>query len=84
MINTQGVNILFNLFFGPIANAAYAIGNQVRNAVVSFASSFFTATRPPIIKSYAQKEYNQTTKLFYFSSKIIFILLLLILKKKKE
>lgn len=78
VINTQGVNILFNLFFGPIANAAYAIGNQVRNAVVSFASSFFTATRPPIIKSYAQKEYNQTTKLFYFSSKIIFILLFIL------
>ncbi len=77
--NTQGINILFNLFFGPIANAAYAIGNQVKTAVNSFAGSFFTATRPPIIKSYAQQDYNQTEKLFYFSSKIIFILLFVLI-----
>lgn len=79
MVNTQGINILFNLFFGPIANAAYAIGNQVKNAVNSFASSFFSATRPPIIKSYAQQDYTQTTKLFFFSSKIIFILLFILI-----
>lgn len=79
VINTQGINIIFNLFFGPVANAAYAIGNQVKNAVNSFAASFFTATRPPIIKSYAQKDYSQTSKLFYFSSKIIYILLFIII-----
>lgn len=79
IINTQGINILFNLFFGPIANAAYGIGSQVKNAVNSFAGSFFTATRPPMIKSYTQKDYNQTMKLFYFSSKIIFILLFVLI-----
>lgn len=79
IVNTQGINILFNLFFGPIANAAYAISNQVKTAVNSFAGSFFTATRPPIIKSYAQKDYVQTEKLFYFSSKIIFILLFILI-----
>lgn len=79
VINTQGVNILLNLFFGPIANAAYAIGNQVKNAVNSFAGSFFTATRPPIIKSYAQQDYKQTENLFYFSSKVIFILLFVLI-----
>lgn len=79
IVNTQGINILFNLFFGPIANAAYAIGNQVKTAVNSFASSFFTATRPPIIKSYAQQDYHQTERLFYFSSKIIFILLFVLI-----
>lgn len=78
VINTQGINILLNLFFGPIANAAYAVGNQVRQAVVSFASNFYTATRPPIIKSYAQQDYSQTMKLFYFSSKIIFVFLFVI------
>lgn len=79
IINTQGINILFNLFFGPIANAAYAISNQVKSAVNSFAGSFFTAARPPIIKSYVQKEIEQTDKLFYFSSKIIFILLFVLI-----
>ena len=79
IVNTQGVNILFNLFFGPIANAAYAIGNQVKNAVISFSGSFFTAARPPIIKSYAQQDYEQTEKLLYFSSKITYILLFVLI-----
>ncbi len=79
VVNTQGVNILFNVFFGPIANAAYAISNQVKSAVNSFAGSFFTAARPPIIKSYVQKDFEQTDKLFYFSSKIIFILLFVLI-----
>lgn len=79
VINTQGINILLNLFFGPVANAAYAVGNQVRQAVVSFASNFYTATRPPIIKSYVQQDYSQTIKLFYFSSKIIFVFLYILI-----
>lgn len=79
VVNTQGVNILLNLFFGPMANAAYAIGNQVKTAVNSFAGSFFMATRPPIIKSYSQQDYEQTEKLFYFSSKVIFILLFVLI-----
>lgn len=79
MINTQGINILFNLFFGPLANASYAIGNQIKTTVNSFAGSFFTATRPPIIKSYAQEDYTKTNKLFFFSSKIIFVLLFVLI-----
>lgn len=75
IFNTQGLNILFNLFFGPVANAAYAIGNQVKTTINSFASNFFVATRPPIIKSYSEGDYTYTNKLFYFSSKIIFSLL---------
>ncbi len=75
IFNTQGLNILFNLFFGPVANAAYAIGNQVKTTINSFASNFFVATRPPIIKSYSEGDYVYTNKLFYFSSKVIFSLL---------
>ena len=75
VFNTQGLNILFNLFFGPVANAAYAIGNQVKTHINSFATNFFVATRPPMIKSYAEGDYTYTTKLFYFSSKVIFSLL---------
>jgi O-antigen/teichoic acid export membrane protein len=75
VLNTQGLNILFNLFFGPIANAAYAIGSQVKTTINQFASNFFVATRPPMIKSYAEGNYTYTNKLFYFSSKVIFSLL---------
>ncbi len=75
IFNTQGLNILFNLFFGPVANAAYAIGNQVKTTINSFAANFFVATRPPMIKSYSEGDYTYTNKLLYFSSKVIFSLL---------
>ena len=78
VFNTQGLNIILNLFFGPVANAAYAIGSQVKTQINSFANNFFVATRPPMIKSYAEGDYVYTNKLFYFSSKIIFSLLFII------
>ena len=36
MLSTQGVNILINIFFGPVFNAARAIAVQVQSAVNSF------------------------------------------------
>ena len=77
--NTQGLNILFNLFFGPVANAAYAIGNQVKSTINSFGANFFIATRPPMMKSYAEGDFHYTGKLFYFSSKVIFSLLFIMI-----
>ena len=79
IFNTQGLNILFNLFFGPIANAAYAIGNQISTTINSFATNFFIAMRPPMMKSYAEKDVQYTKKLFVFSSKMIFSLLFIII-----
>ncbi|MCD8031784.1 MAG: oligosaccharide flippase family protein [Bacteroides sp.] len=76
--NNQGINILLNMFFGPLANAAYSVGRQVGTVVQSFSSNFFTAVRPAIIKSYAEKEYVYMWKLFYLSSKFQFFLLFII------
>lgn len=79
IFNTQGLNILFNLFFGPVANAAYAIGNQISTTINSFATNFFVATRPPMTKSYAEGDFDYTKKLFAFSSKMIFSLLFIMI-----
>ena len=43
MLNTQGVNMLMNIYFGVAANAARGIAVQVDSAVKSFANSFTTA-----------------------------------------
>lgn len=55
---TQGLNLMLNVFVGPIANAAYAIGNQVSNAINSLGSGFFSAMRPSMIKSIAKMIFN--------------------------
>ena len=73
MCNTQGVNMLLNVFYGPLANAAYAISAQISAAVSQFSSNFYTAVRPALIKSYASKEYDYMNKLFMLSNKVIFI-----------
>lgn len=79
MCNTQGVNMLLNIFYGPIANAAYAISAQISAAVNQFSSNFYTAVRPALIKSYASQEYDYMNKLFMLSNKVIFILMLILI-----
>ena len=78
MCNTQGVNIVLNMFFGPVANAAYSIASQVYHTVGTFGSNFYVAVKPQMIKSYASNNYGYVLKLFTFSSKTLFALICVI------
>lgn len=78
MVNEQGMNIMLNLFFGPLVNAARAISVQVSGAINNFSNNFFVAFRPQIIKSYASKNYDYLKKLIYSSSKYSFYLMWLL------
>ena len=60
---TQGLNLLLNSFFGPIVNAARGIAVQVQTAVFSFCSSFQSAAKPQVTKSYAEKDFSYLHKL---------------------
>ena len=75
MINEQGINILLNIFFGPIVNAARGVAAQAGAAVNNFSNSFFTAIRPQIIKSYAAENHDYFYKLIYSGSKYSFYLI---------
>jgi O-antigen/teichoic acid export membrane protein len=75
---TQGVNMLLNLFFGVVINAAYGVAMQVQNAVMSFSNSFLTASRPQIVKYYAVNDINQMQKLIINTAKFSFLLISLI------
>lgn len=56
MFNTQGVNILINMFFGVVYNAARGVAAQVEGAVMGFVNNFSTALNPQITKSYASND----------------------------
>lgn len=71
---TQGVSILLNVFSGPVANAAFAISSQISTTIQMFASSFFTAVRPPLTKSYSASNFDYMHSLFDISNKAIFAL----------
>jgi O-antigen/teichoic acid export membrane protein len=73
--NNQGNNILINVFFGLAANTARTIAFQISAAMSMFSYNFFTVIRPPLIKSYAEKDYDYMMRLFYLSSKFSYCLL---------
>lgn len=75
---TQALNILLNIFFGAIANAAYGISNQVQTVINSFVQNFLTAVRPQIVKYYAEGDIKELLKLTTTSSKFAFFLLYLL------
>lgn len=78
MLMDQGVNILLNIFFGPVINAARGIAYQIKSQVMSFVGGFQTAANPQIIKYYSSGEIDEMKKLLFRSSKISYFLLLLI------
>ncbi|TSA27728.1 lipopolysaccharide biosynthesis protein [bacterium] len=78
IMRNQGINILLNIFFGPVVNAARAIAYQVNNAINQFATNFYTAVRPQIVKYYAAEEKEKMLKLVFQSSKLSFFLLFLL------
>ena len=76
--SNQGTNILVNIFYTVTANAAMGVGSQVNHAITGLVSSFQTAFKPQITKSYAEKNYDYLNKLVGYSSKISFFLLFLV------
>lgn len=77
MLNTQGVNMLINIFFGVQINAARAIGVQVQGAILQFVNNFTTAVNPQITKSYAAGNIEYLHKLICLGSKYSYFLLLI-------
>jgi len=69
VVKNQAINILLNMHFGPVVNAARGIASQVNSAVTSFAQSFSTAVRPQIIKQFAASKKEEMMSLVFQSSK---------------
>ncbi|MGQ7853140.1 lipopolysaccharide biosynthesis protein [Pedobacter sp. WC2501] len=75
---SQGMNIIFNIFYGVTVNASLGLTNQVRNAVNSFLTNFQVAFSPQIVKSYAADEHGRFRNLLLATSKYSFFLMYLI------
>lgn len=75
VLYTQGVNLVLNLFFGPVVNAARGIAVQVQSAVQQFVSSFQMALNPQITKSYAIGNIEEMHNLMFRSARFSFYLL---------
>ena len=78
VLKDQGINVLLNVYCGPIINAARGIAMQVSSAVCSFSGSFTTALSPQITKQYAAGDLKYTFNLCFKGSRFSFYLLLLL------
>ena len=78
VLSGQGVNMLLNMFFGPVVNAARAVAFQVQGAINGFSSNFQMALNPQITKNYAVGDMQQMHRLIYASSKYSFYLLFIL------
>jgi O-antigen/teichoic acid export membrane protein len=78
MLKNQGINILINIFFGPVVNAANAIAYQANAALVNFSNNFTTALNPQIIKSYANSDHERMKSLIFRGGKFSFFLLMIL------
>ena len=74
----QGTNIILNIFFGAVINAASGIATTVQGIISSFSNNIVLATRPHIIKTYAKKDYSQFQSLMANVSVISLLMILAI------
>ena len=78
VVRNQGLNIILNIFFGPIVNAARGLSFQVKGALSSFIANISTSVRPQLVTSYASGNTSRSWSLMTTVSKLNYILLLLL------
>lgn len=72
----QGINLLYNVYLGPVVNAARGLASQVQAAVGQFSDNFFTAVQPQITKSFAGNQLSDAHTLVFRSSRLGFLLMM--------
>ena len=71
---TQGINILLNMFFGVIVNAASAIATQIQGVLLTFGSNVVLAFKPQLIQQYSKQNIAEMQKLAEESTRLSMLL----------
>ena len=75
---TQGLNIILNMFFTPVVNAARGVAVQVQTVIAHFSHNIENAIKPQITKSYAQEDKQRLLTLMFASARLSFFALLVL------
>lgn len=70
----EGFNILLNLFYGPVINAARGLAVMVQGIVESLGGQFQVAMKPQIIKNYAEGDKEHMGFLIFKGAKFAFFI----------
>lgn len=77
-ITNNGLNMVLNVFGGPVVNAARNIAYQVSGVLTQFVSNIAVVINPHSVKSYAAGDMKRVSDVFFFSSKVFFIIQLVL------
>lgn len=75
VLYTQGLNMMLNIFFGPVVNAARGIATQIQSVALQFVTNFQMALNPQITKTYASGELDKMHSLMFRSARFSFMLM---------
>lgn len=73
----QGISFILNIFFGPVLNAAQAIGNRIYGMLEQLYRGFGTAIQPTIFRLYANNETAPMLNIVERGARMSYMLVLL-------
>lgn len=79
LLKNHGVNLILNVFFGPVVNAAKGVATQICGAIMGFSNNISMSFRPQMIGSYATGNIQRTYNLFFTQSKVCYCLILMLI-----
>ena len=74
LLRTQGIAVLINKVFGPVANASMSVANTVNGHSNTLAGSLITAFSPAITTSCGEGNYERMKRLAFRSCKFALLL----------
>ena len=75
MLETQGLNIVVNIYFGVLLNAAVGIANQVRGVLSQFVNGFQQALNPQLVMTESLGDRPRQFSLIFQSAKFSFFIM---------
>lgn len=75
VLRNHGLNVVMNLFFSPVMNAAHTIAAHINGIFNQFVSNVYIATRPQMVKQYAMGNMKEMWNITFKSSKYAFFLM---------
>ena len=75
ILETQGLNMIINIFFGVVLNAAVGIAGQVRGVLSQFVNGFQQALNPQLVMSESSGDRSRQFSLIYRSAKFSFFIM---------
>lgn len=78
LLKDQGVNILINIFFSTVVNAARGVAMQINSIVNQFTTNFMMAVNPQITKYYASGELERMHRLVFYGTRMSYYLFMFI------